>query len=131
MCHMRRGKAVCCHACTSAQQCKGILCRGQRADSCQQPSRTAAHLLESSGMADNGELSHEDGTDLCCEMTHLTTKSDLHRADVRVVPGLACAYKSMLCRVSAKCITCTSLIYEDFHAVSNSLGDIEQNCTMQ
>ena len=45
-------------------------------------------------MGDNGELSHEDGTDLCCEMTHLTTKSDLHRADIKVVPGLACALKA-------------------------------------
>ncbi|KAA6418054.1 MAG: hypothetical protein FRX49_11971 [Trebouxia sp. A1-2] len=44
-----------------ANQLEGMLLDlGQRADSCQLPSRTDAHLLESSGMGDSGELSHED-----------------------------------------------------------------------
>jgi len=124
VCHMRRGKAVCCHACRSAQQCKGILCRGQRADSCQLPSRTVAHLLESSGMGDNGERSHEDGMNLCCETAHLTTKSDLQSTCI-------CQSCAGPCRVSAKCITCTALMCEGFQAVSNSLGNAEQTCSVQ
>ena len=124
MCHMRLGKAVCCHACTPAQQCKGILCRGQRAGSCQLPSRTVAHLLESSGMGDSGELSHEDGTDLCCEMAHLTTKSDLQSPCI-------CQSGTGPCRVSAQCIICSALMHEGFQAVSLSVCHIEQICSVQ
>jgi len=119
VCHMRLGKVVCCHVCRSAQQCKGILCRGQRAGSCQLPSRTVAHLVESSGRGDSGELSHEDGTDLSCEVTHLTTKSDLQ-------PPCICQSCTGPCRVSAQCITCSSLMCERIKAVSYSLGNIER-----
>ncbi len=118
MCHMRLGIAVCCRVCRSAQQCKGILCRGQRAGSCQLPSRTVAHLLESSGMGDSGELSREDGTDLWCEMAHLTTKIDLQSPCI-------CQSCTGPCRVSTKYITCSSLICEDFQAVSVSLSNVE------